>query len=112
MGLSTFDVWDLPADCLRPFSWFISLFIYKIKSRLRKLIQSPKTVVTKRIYSHNPLAQAAVLLILFTVCNLLFLFYSQAVSRLLDYLGVSPTRQLGVELLRTFLVVYAYCEYG
>jgi len=30
-----------------------------------------QTVVTKRIYSHNPHAQAVVLLILLTVCNLL-----------------------------------------
>jgi hypothetical protein len=71
-----------------------------------------QTIVTKRIYSHHPHAQVALLLILFTVCNLLFLFYSQAVSRLFDYLGVSPTRQLSIELLRTFLWVYAYCEYG
>lgn len=71
-----------------------------------------QTVVTKRIYSHNPQAQAAVVLILFTVCNLLFLFHSQVAQRLTDYLGVSPTRQLGIELLRTFLTVYAYCEYG
>ena len=71
-----------------------------------------QTVVTKRIYSHNPHAQAAVLLILLTVCNLLLLFYSQEASRLFDYLGVSPTRQLGIELLRTFLVVSAYIEYG
>lgn len=71
-----------------------------------------QTVWTKRIYSHNPQAQAAVLLILFTVCNLLFLFHSQATSQLDDYLGVSPTRQLGIELLRTFLIVSAYIEYG
>ena len=71
-----------------------------------------QTVVTKRIYSHNPDAQVAVLLILFIVCNVLFLFYSQAASQLIAYLGVSPTRQLGIELLRTFLWVYAYCEYG
>lgn len=72
----------------------------------------PPEGVTKRIYSHNPHAQAAVLLILFTVCNLLLLFHSFAASRLCDYLGVDSTRQLGVELLRTFLIVYAYCEYG
>ena len=71
-----------------------------------------QTVVTKRIYSHNPHAQAAVLLILFTVCNLLFLFHSFVASRLSDYLGASPTRQLGIELLRTFLMVSAYIEYG
>ena len=71
-----------------------------------------QTVVTKRIYSHNSRAQAAVLLILLTVCNLLLLFYSQEASRLFDYLGVSPTRQLGIELLRTFLMVSAYIEYG
>ena len=39
-----------------------------------------QTVVTKRIYSHNSRAQAAVLLILLTVCNLLLLFYSQEAS--------------------------------
>ncbi len=52
------------------------------------------------------------LLILFTVCNLLFLFYSFVATRLNDYLGASPTRQLGIELLRTFLIVSAYIEYG
>ena len=71
-----------------------------------------QTVVTKRIYSHNPHAQAAMLLILLTVRNLLLLFYSKEASRLFDYLGVSPTRQLGIEWLRTFVMVSAYIEYG
>ena len=72
----------------------------------------PPEGVTKRIYSHNPHAQAAVLLILFTVCNLLFLFHSFAATRLDKYLGTHATRQLGIELLRTFLTVSAYIEYG
>ena len=71
-----------------------------------------QTVVTKRIYSHDSHAQTAVLLILFIVCNLLFLFHCFTASRLTDYLGIAPTRQLGIELLRTFLTVYAYLEYG
>ena len=69
-------------------------------------------MVTKIIYSHNPHAQAAVLLILLTVCNLLLLFYSKEASRLFDYLGVSTTRLLGIELLRTFLMAFAYIEDG
>ena len=69
-------------------------------------------MLTKRIYSHNPHLQAAVLLILLTVCNLLLLFYSKEASRLFDYMGTSPTRLLGIELLRTFLMVSAYIGYG
>ena len=104
--------------------WVVTSASYLIPEELRELAHlrwdvenngfkaANQTVVTKRIYSHNPHVQAAVLLILLTVCNLLLLFYSKEASRLFDYLGVSPTRQLGIELLRTFLMVSAYIEYG
>ena len=104
--------------------WVVTSASYLIPEELRELVHLRwdvenngfkavnQTVVTKRIYSHNPHVQAAVLLILLTVCNLLLLFYSQEASRLFDYLGVFPTRQLGIELLRTFLMVSAYIEYG
>ena len=104
--------------------WVVTSASYLIPEELREMAHlrwdvenngfkaANQTVVTKRIYSHNPHAQAAVLLILLTVCNLLLLFYSKEASRLFDYLGVSPTRQLGIELLRTFLMVSAYIEYG
>ena len=94
--------------------WVVTSASYLIPEKLREMVHlrwvvenngfkaANQTVVTKRIYSHNPHAQAAVLLILLTVCNLLLLFYSQEASRLFDYLGVSPTRQLGIELLQRF----------
>ena len=71
-----------------------------------------QTVVTKRIYSHNPVAQAAILLILFAVFNLLLVFLSGQWTKITQYLGVEPTRRLGIELLRQFAIVYAYLEYG
>ena len=45
-------------------------------------------------------------------CARYFCSISQEASRLFDYLDVSPTRQFGIELLRTFLMVSAYIEYG
>jgi hypothetical protein len=71
-----------------------------------------QTVVTKRIYSHDPVAQAAILLILFAVFNLLLVFLSGQWTKITQYLGVEPTRRLGIELLRQFAIVYAYLEYG
>ena len=69
--------------------WVVTSASYLIPEELRELAHlrwdvenngfkaANQTVVTKKIYSHNPRAQAAVLLILLTACNLLFLFYSQ-----------------------------------
>jgi hypothetical protein len=71
-----------------------------------------QTVVTKRIYSHNPVAQAACLLILFAVCNLLQIFISAYWARVRDFLGVEPTRRLGIELIRQFVTVHAYLDDG
>ena len=71
-----------------------------------------QTVVTKRIYSHDPVAQAACLLILFAVFNLLGVFLSAHWARVCDYLGVEPTRRLGIDLLRQFVIVHGYLEYG
>ena len=68
-----------------------------------------QTVVTKRIYSHDPVDQAA---ILFAVFNLLLVFLSGQWTKITQYLGVEPTRRLGIELLRQFAIVYAYLEYG
>ena len=68
--------------------------------------------VTKRIYSHNPVAQAACLLILFAVCNLLGIFLSAYWARVCDFLGVEPTRRLGIELIRQFITVHAYLDDG
>ena len=70
-----------------------------------------QTVITKRIYSHDPVGQQAVLLILFTIFNLLGLFLSRNWSMLVDFLGVEPTRQLAIELLRYFLIALAYLEF-
>ena len=62
--------------------WVVTSASYLIPEELRELAHlrwdvenngfkaANQTVVTKRIYSHNLHAQAAVLLILLTVCNL------------------------------------------
>ena len=100
--------------------WVVTSASYLIPEELREMAylrwgvenNGFKAANQIRIYSHNPHAQAAMLLILLTICNLLLLFYSKEASRLFNYLGVSPTRQLGIELLRTFLMVSAYIEYG
>ena len=64
-----------------------------------------QTVVTngrstaKRIYSHDPTASEAILLILFIVFNLLSLFLLR-VSQRLTYPGMKPTRLFRINLLR------------
>ncbi len=72
-----------------------------------------QTVVTngrsaaKRIYSHDPTASEAILLILFIVFNLLGLFLLR-VSQRLTYPGMKPTRLFRINLLRHYLIVLSY----
>jgi len=66
-----------------------------------------QTVVTKRIYSHDPTASEAILLILFIVFNLLSLFLLR-VSHRLTYPGMKPTRLFRINLLRHYLIVLGY----
>ena len=72
-----------------------------------------QTVVTngrgaaKRIYSHDPTASEAILLILFIVFNLLGLFLLR-VSQWLTYPGMKPTRLFRINLLRHYLIVWSY----
>lgn len=66
-----------------------------------------QTVVTKRIYSHDPTASCAILLILFIVFNLLGLFLLRAGEQL-TYPGMKPTRLFRIDLLRHYLIALSY----
>ena len=66
-----------------------------------------QTVVTKRIYSHDPTASEAILLILFVVFNLLSLFLLRVCHRL-TYPGMKPTRLFRINLWRHYLIGLSY----
>ena len=70
-----------------------------------------QTVVTKRIYSHEAVASCAILLILFTVFNLLGLFLLWQADRL-SYPRMKVTRLFRISLLRQYLIVLSYLYDG
>lgn len=68
-------------------------------------------VHTKRIYSHNSNASAAILLILFMVFDLLSIYLHHYQERLTNYPGMKQTRIFALQMTRWLIIGAAFRDY-
>jgi hypothetical protein len=69
------------------------------------------THADKHIYSHDPHASEAILLILFMVFNLLSVYLYHCQNQLMHYPGMKQTRVFALRMMRWLMIGLAFSGY-